>query len=66
MLHNIRDLRRIGNTIDQTTACTIATSLILSKIDYYNSLLLDLGLPANQTNHLQLVLNSPNISSHDS
>jgi len=30
---NIRDLRRIRNTIDQTTACTIATSLIHSKID---------------------------------
>jgi len=29
--HNIRDLRRIRNTIDQTTACTIATSLIHSR-----------------------------------
>jgi len=28
----IRDLRRIRNTIDQTIACTIATSLIHSKI----------------------------------
>jgi len=27
---NIRDLRRIRETIDQTTACTIATSLIHS------------------------------------
>jgi exonuclease III len=53
---NIRDLRRIRNTIDQTTACTIATSLIHSKIDYCNSLLLN--LPATQTNRLQLVLNS--------
>jgi hypothetical protein len=53
---NIRDLRRIRNTIDHTTACTIATSLIHSKIDYCNSLLLD--LPATQTNRLQLVLNS--------
>jgi len=53
---NIRDLRRIRNTIDQTTACTIATSLIHSKIDYRNSLLLN--LPATQTNRLQLVLNS--------
>jgi len=35
--HNIRDLRRIRNTIDQTTACTIATSVIQSKIDYCNS-----------------------------
>jgi len=55
-LYHIRDLRRIRNTIDQTTASTIATSLIHSKIDYCNSLLLN--LPANQTNRLQLVLNS--------
>jgi len=54
--YNIRDLRRIRNTIDQTTACTIATSLIHCKIDYCNSLLLN--LPATQTNRLQLVLNS--------
>jgi len=39
---NIRDLRHIHNTIDQTTACAIATSLIHSKIDYCNSLLLNL------------------------
>jgi len=39
-----RDLRRIRNTIDQTTACTIATSLIHSKIDYCNSLLLNILL----------------------
>jgi len=38
--HNICDRRRIRNTIDQTTACTIATSLIHSKIDYGNSCLL--------------------------
>jgi len=54
--HNIRELRHIRNTIDQTTACTIATSLIHSRIDYCNSLLLN--LPATQTNHLQLVLTS--------
>jgi len=53
---NFRDLRRIRNTIDQTTACTIATSLIHSKIDYCNSFLLN--LPATQTNRLRLVLNS--------
>jgi len=55
-VHNIRDLRRIRNTIDQTTACTFATSLIHSKFDYYNSLLTN--LPATQTNRLELVLNS--------
>jgi len=54
--HNSRDLRRIRNTIDQTTVSTIATSLIHSKIDYCNSLLLN--LPATQTSRLQLVLNS--------
>jgi len=54
---NIRDLRRIRNMIDHTTASTIATSLIHSKIDYSNSLLLN--LPATQINRLQLVLNSP-------
>jgi len=40
--HNIRELRRIRYTLNQTTACTIATSLIHSKIDYCNSLLLNL------------------------
>jgi len=53
--HNIRDQRRIRNTIDQTTGCTNATSLIHSKIDYCNSILLN--LPSTQTNRLQLVLN---------
>ena len=55
-LYHIRDLRRIRNTIDHTTACTIATSLVHSKLDYCNSLLLN--LPSAQTNRLQLVLNS--------
>lgn len=54
--YHIRDLRRIRNTIDLTTACTIATSLVHSKLDYCNSLLLN--LPATQTNRLQLVLNA--------
>jgi len=53
--HNICDLRRFCNTVDQTTDCTIATSLIHSKIDYYNSLLLNLH--ATETNRLQLVFN---------
>ena len=53
---NIRDLRRIRNTLDHTTASTIATSLVHSKVDYCNSLLLN--LPATQINRLQLVLNS--------
>jgi hypothetical protein len=36
------------------TACTIATSLIHSKLDNYNSLLMN--LPSTQTKSLQLVL----------
>ena len=54
--YHIRDLRRIWNTINHTTACTIAISLIHSKLDYCNSLLLN--LPSTQTKHLQLVLNA--------
>ena len=53
---HIRDLRRIRNTLDHTTACTIATSLIHSKLDYCNSLFLNLNF--QQTNRLQLILNS--------
>jgi hypothetical protein len=53
---HIRDLRRIRNTIDLTTACIIATSLVHSKVDYCNSLLLN--LPSTQINRLQLVLNA--------
>jgi len=57
-------------TIDQTTACTIATSLIHCKIDYRNSLLLNY-LPATQTNRLQLAYSDARavtnyISSHRS
>jgi len=54
--HNIRDFRGIRNTTDQTTVWTIATSLIHFRIDYCNSLLLN--LPGTQTNGVQLVLNS--------
>ena len=52
----IRDLLRIRNTLDHTTACTIATSLIHSKLDYCNSLFLNLN--NQQLNRLQLILNS--------
>jgi hypothetical protein len=41
--------------MDCATASTTATSLIHSKIDYCNSLLLN--FPATQINRLQLVLN---------
>ena len=52
----IRDLRRIRNTLDHKTACTIATSLIHSKLDYCNSLYLNIS--NQQLNRLQLILNS--------
>jgi len=52
----IRDLRRIRNTLDYNTAQTIATSLIHSKVDYCNSLFLN--LPRTQLDRLQLILNS--------
>ena len=53
---HIRDLRRIRNTLDHTTSCTIATSLIHSKLDYCNSLFLN--IISQQLNCLQLILNS--------
>ena len=54
--NHIRDLRRIRNTINLTTARTIAAALIHSKLDYCNSLLLN--LPSSSLRHLQFVLNS--------
>jgi len=48
--HNIRDPRRIRNTIDQTTAWTITISVKLLTIELFR-------LPAAQINRLQLVLN---------
>lgn len=53
---SIRDLRRIRNTLDFTTAHTIATSLIHSRLDYCNALFLN--LPQSQMSRLQLILNS--------
>ena len=53
---HIRDLRRIRNNLDHTTACTIATSLIHSKLYYFKSLFLNHN--CQQTNRLQLILNS--------
>jgi hypothetical protein len=56
--HHIRDLRRLRSSIDQTTYCVYHCycSYIHSKLDYCNSLLLN--LPASSTNRLQFVLNS--------
>jgi len=53
---SMRDLRRIRNTLDFSTARTIATSLIHSKLHYCNSPFLN--LPQSQLGRLQLILNS--------
>ena len=53
--YHIRDLRRIRDTLDFTTACTIATSLVHSKLDYCNSLYHN--LPAYQLDCLQSIQN---------
>jgi len=53
---SICDLRKIRSTLDHTTAHTMDTSLINSKLDYCNSLFLN--LPQSQLNRLQLILNS--------
>jgi hypothetical protein len=53
---HVRDLRRLGPILDQTTARNIDTAPIYSKLDYCNSLFLN--LPVNQLDRLQLVLNS--------
>ena len=53
---SIHDLRRIRSTLDFTTVKTIAKSLIHIKVDYCNSLFLN--LPRFQLDRLQLVLNS--------
>ena len=53
---SIHDLRRIRTTLDSTTAKTIATSFIQSKVDYCDSLLLNLS--RSQLDGLQLILNS--------
>jgi hypothetical protein len=54
--YHIRDLRRIRKSLDSKTACTIATSIIHSKLDYCNSLYLN--LPACHINRLQLIQNA--------
>jgi hypothetical protein len=53
---HIRDLRRIRPMLDLKTASTIATSIVHSKLDYCNSLFLNLDL--TQINRLQLIQNS--------
>src|SRR6218665_2344361 len=53
---HIRDLLRIRPMIDSKTASTIATSIVHSKLDYCNSLFLNLG--STQIQRLQLIQNS--------
>jgi Reverse transcriptase (RNA-dependent DNA polymerase) len=54
--YHIRDLRRIRKSLDLKTAKTIATSIIHSKLDYCNSLYLN--LPVSQIHRLQLIQNA--------
>ena len=54
--YHIRDLRRIRPFLDSQTAATIGTALVQSKLDYCNSLFLN--LPACEINRLQFIQNS--------
>ena len=54
--YHIRQLRCIRPYLDSTTACTIATSFVQSKLDYRNSLYYN--LPESQITCLQLIQNS--------
>ena len=53
---HIRDLRRIRPMLDSKTASTIATSIVHSKLDYCNSLFLNLD--STQIQRLQLIHSS--------
>ena len=54
--YHIRNLRRIRHTLDLSIASTIATTLVHFKLDYCNSLYLN--LPQKQIHRLQLLQNS--------
>jgi len=54
--YHIRQLRCIHPYLDSNTACTIATSIVHSKLDYCNSLYYN--LPKSQITHLQQIQNS--------
>ena len=54
--YHLRDLRRIRSTLNFKTASTIATSLVQSKLDYCNSLYLN--LPEYHLNKLQVIQNN--------
>ena len=52
----IRQLRQILSSLDVSSAIILANSLVISKLDYCNSLLN--GLPKSSINRLQVVQNS--------
>ena len=54
--YHIRDLRRIRKSLNFKTACLIATAIIQSKLDYCNSLYLN--LPSSMIHRLQLIQNA--------
>jgi Reverse transcriptase (RNA-dependent DNA polymerase) len=54
--YHIRDLKRVRNCLSAETATLIATSLIHTKLDYCNSLFLN--LPSCLINRLQLIQNA--------
>ena len=54
--YHLRDLRRIRSTLNFNTACIIATSLVQSKLDYCNSLYLN--LPSYHATKLQVIQNN--------
>jgi len=54
--HHIRDLRRVRDSLDLNTARLIATSIVHSKLDYCNSLYLN--LPSSKIHRLQLIQNA--------
>ena len=54
--YQIRQLRQIRSSLDILSAIILANSLVISKLDYCNSLLN--GLPKSSINRLQVVQNS--------
>src|SRR6218665_3704358 len=53
---HIRDLRRLRPILDHKTACTIATSIVHSKLDYCNSLFYRIN--SSQIKRLQTIQNA--------
>src|SRR6218665_1762586 len=53
---HIRDLRRLRPILDYKTACTIATSIVHSKLDYSNSLFYSIN--SSQITRLQTIQNA--------